>query len=55
VELHPNGAFNVTEYGTVEDPELFRARRAYSPYHKRRGRYGVPGGAAHRRRIRPPS
>jgi prolyl oligopeptidase len=33
VELHPNGAFNVTEYGTVEDPELFRAMRAYSPYH----------------------
>jgi prolyl oligopeptidase len=32
-ELHPNGAFNVTEYGTVEDPELFRAMRAYSPYH----------------------
>jgi hypothetical protein len=33
VELHPNGAFNVTEYGTVEDPGLFRAMRAYSPYH----------------------
>jgi prolyl oligopeptidase len=33
VELHPNGAFNVTEYGTVADPELFRAMRAYSPYH----------------------
>jgi prolyl oligopeptidase len=33
VELHPNGAFNVTEFGTVEDPELFRAMRAYSPYH----------------------
>lgn len=32
-ELHPNGAFNVTEFGTVEDPELFRAMRAYSPYH----------------------
>jgi prolyl oligopeptidase len=32
-ELHPNGAFNVTEYGTVEDPELFRAMRAYSPCH----------------------
>lgn len=33
VELHPNGAFNVTELGTVQDPELFRAMRAYSPYH----------------------
>src|SRR5258708_30227544 len=33
VELHPNGAFNVTEYGTVADPELFQAMRAYSPYH----------------------
>src|SRR5262249_61146073 len=33
VELHPNGAFNVTEFGTVNDPELFRAMRAYSPYH----------------------
>jgi prolyl oligopeptidase PreP (S9A serine peptidase family) len=33
VELHPNGAFNVTEFGTVQDPELFRAMRAYSPYH----------------------
>jgi prolyl oligopeptidase len=33
VELHPNGAFNVTEFGTVKDPEQFRALRAYSPYH----------------------
>jgi len=33
VELHPNGAFNVTEFGTVKDPGLFRAMRAYSPYH----------------------
>jgi prolyl oligopeptidase len=32
-ELHPNGAFNAAEYGTVADPELFRAMRAYSPYH----------------------
>jgi prolyl oligopeptidase len=34
VELHPNGAFNVTEFGTVEDPELFAAMYAYSPYHR---------------------
>ncbi len=33
VELSPNGGFNVTEFGTVKDPELFRALYAYSPYH----------------------
>ena len=33
VELHPNGAFNVTEFGTVKDPEQFQALYAYSPYH----------------------
>jgi prolyl oligopeptidase len=33
VELTSNGAFNVTEYGTVKDPQLFRALYAYSPYH----------------------
>jgi prolyl oligopeptidase len=33
VELDPNGEFNVTEYGTVKDPEQFRALHAYSPYH----------------------
>lgn len=32
-ELYPNGAFNVTEFGTVTDPEQFRALYAYSPYH----------------------
>ena len=32
-ELTPNGAFNIPEYGTVEDPEQFRAMLAYSPYH----------------------
>ena len=32
-ELTPNGAFVVTEFGTVRDPELFRALYAYSPYH----------------------
>jgi prolyl oligopeptidase len=32
-ELSPNGAFNVTEFGTVRDPEMFKALRAYSPYH----------------------
>lgn len=33
IELDPNGAFNVTEFGTVTDPEQFKALRAYSPYH----------------------
>jgi prolyl oligopeptidase len=34
VELHPNGAYNVAEFGTVEDPEQFAAMYAYSPYHR---------------------
>ncbi len=33
VELSPNGAFNVTEFGTVNDPAQFKALYAYSPYH----------------------
>jgi len=33
VEETPNGGFNVTEFGTVKDPEQFRALHAYSPYH----------------------
>jgi prolyl oligopeptidase len=33
VELSPNGAFNVPEFGTVNDPEQYKALRAYSPYH----------------------
>lgn len=33
VELDPNGAFNVTEFGTVKDPAQFRALHAYSPFH----------------------
>ncbi|HUK47131.1 MAG TPA: prolyl oligopeptidase family serine peptidase [Terriglobales bacterium] len=32
VELDPNGAFNVTEFGTVKNPEQFKALYAYSPY-----------------------
>jgi prolyl oligopeptidase len=34
VELDPNGQFNVTEFGTVKDPEHFKALMAYSPYHR---------------------
>ncbi len=33
VELSPNGAFNVPEFGTVKDPAQFKALYAYSPYH----------------------
>ncbi len=33
VELTPNGAFNVTEFGTVKDPAQFDALHAYSPLH----------------------
>ncbi len=33
VELDPNGAFNVTEFGTVKDPAQFKALFDYSPYH----------------------
>src|SRR5437762_8585974 len=39
VERAPNGAFNVTEFGTGKDPEQFKALYAYSPYH-----HIVPGG-----------
>lgn len=34
VETTPNGAFNVTEFGTVKDPDQFRALHAYSPVHR---------------------
>jgi prolyl oligopeptidase len=34
VELDPNGAFNVTEFGTVKDRAQFQALHAYSPFHR---------------------
>ena len=34
VELSPNGAFNVPEFGTVKDRSQFVAMHAYSPYHR---------------------
>jgi prolyl oligopeptidase len=34
VELDPNGAFNVTEFGTVTNPRHFEALYDYSPYHR---------------------
>ena len=33
VELSSNGAFNITEFGTVNDAAQFKALYAYSPYH----------------------
>jgi prolyl oligopeptidase len=42
VELDPNGAFNVTEYGTVKDPDQFKALYAYSPYHHVKDRTAYP-------------
>jgi prolyl oligopeptidase len=39
VEQTPNGRFNIPEYGTVQDPEQFKALYAYSPYHN--VKYGV--------------
>ncbi|HYD01861.1 MAG TPA: prolyl oligopeptidase family serine peptidase [Phycisphaerales bacterium] len=34
VELSSNGAFNITEFGTVKDPAQFKALYAYSPLHR---------------------
>jgi prolyl oligopeptidase len=33
VELSPNGEFNIPEFGTVKNPDHFKALHAYSPYH----------------------
>jgi prolyl oligopeptidase len=33
VETFPNGAFNITEFGTVKEKDQFQALYAYSPYH----------------------
>jgi len=33
VELSPNGQFNIPEFGTVKNPDHFKALHAYSPYH----------------------
>ena len=41
-ELQPNGAFNVTEFGSVKDSEQFRAMYAYSPYHNARDGVAYP-------------
>jgi len=33
VELDPNGSFNTTEFGTVQDESQFKTLYSYSPYH----------------------
>ncbi len=42
VELTPNGAFNVTEFGTVKDAAQFKALYDYSPYHHVSNGTGYP-------------
>ncbi len=42
VELSPNGAFNVTEFGSVTDEDQYHALRAYSPYHNVRDGVSYP-------------
>jgi len=42
VELDANGQFNVTEFGTVKNPEQFKALYAYSPYHRVRDGVNYP-------------
>jgi prolyl oligopeptidase len=42
VEETPNGSFNVTEFGTVKNPEQFKALLAYSPYHQVKDRRPYP-------------
>jgi prolyl oligopeptidase len=42
VELSPNGAFNVPEFGSVKDAQQFRALYAYSPYHHVRDGVAYP-------------
>jgi prolyl oligopeptidase len=42
VELSANGAFNVTEFGTVKNAAQFEALYAYSPYHNVRDDVSYP-------------
>jgi prolyl oligopeptidase len=42
VEISANGQFNVTEFGTVKNPDEFRALYAYSPYHHVKNRVVYP-------------
>ncbi|MCH7591249.1 MAG: S9 family peptidase [Planctomycetes bacterium] len=42
VELSPNGAFNIPEFGTVTKEDHFKALYAYSPYHNVRNGTSYP-------------
>ncbi len=42
VELSPNGAFNIPEFGTVKDEAQFKALHAYSPYHNVKDEVAYP-------------
>ncbi len=42
VELSPNGAFNIPEFGTVKKEDHFKAMYAYSPYHNVKPRTAYP-------------
>jgi prolyl oligopeptidase len=42
VELSPNGKFNIPEFGTVKDPEQFKALLGYSPLHHVRDDVSYP-------------
>lgn len=42
VELDPNGSFNTTEFGTVKNPDDFKALYAYSPYHHVKAKTAYP-------------
>jgi prolyl oligopeptidase len=42
VELSANGAFNITEFGTVKNKAQFEALYAYSPYHRVRDGVAYP-------------
>ena len=53
VELDPNGAFNITEFGTVKDAEQFQALYAYSPYHHVKDGTAYPAMLIPDRRERP--
>ena len=54
VELDPNGAFNMTEFGTVKDPDAVqRAVRLFAVPSRRRTRRLPGGDDADRRQRRP--
>ena len=45
-EFHPNGAFNVTEFGTVKNPEQFKALLHLFAVPKHQGRHSLSRGVS---------